>query len=176
MQKKAAVEKVDRDEPGLVVTSPRCTAYSTLLNFGACSDEHRKRLTEECDNHLDTALDACEKQLDGGRYFLHEAPHAASSWKKQRVEDLMNRDGVLYVRNDQCASGQTTLLPHGEVVPARKVTGWLTNSEEIARSLSALQCPNRLGDGVVHKHGALVNGRAKDAENYAEELVTTVLV
>ena len=69
----------------------------------------------------------------------------------------MDRDGVRFVRNDQCEAGMTTVV-NGQVLPARKTTGWITNSEEIAKELEEFFCRNRLAidDSQKHVHGELV--------------------
>ena len=38
---------------------------------------------KEALHHLHTSCDVYEKQINEGRYFLHEAPWGATSWKDE---------------------------------------------------------------------------------------------
>ena len=68
------------------------------------------------------------------------------------------------VTSDLCMFGLATPGSRpGEQVAARKRTKFLTNSVEVARALE------RRCDGS-HPHQLLLNGRAKRAEEYTEEL------
>ena len=83
------------------------------------------------------------------------------------MKRLMNRSGVQRVIGDQCQFG---LKPkdHEGIGPARKRTGFLTNAVCIARRLDK-KCPN-ISKHQVHRHVALVNGRARAAQGYPDKL------
>eukprot|EP00973_Karenia_brevis_P065652 9126060-Karenia_brevis.AAC.1 len=56
-----------------------------------------------------------------------------------------------------------TVEIEGVEYPARKTTGWTTNSRCIAEELAQFQCRNRTTKltGEYHEHGQLIRGRAK---------------
>ena len=91
--------------------------------------------------HLRFACKLYKRQVQKGRFFLHERPHTASSWNEDDVREVMNTEGVLYVRSDQCEAGQTEQGLHSTTTSrVRATTGWLTNSEQIAEKLSHFSC------------------------------------
>ena len=61
---------------------------------------------------MDMCVKMYNKQLESGRYFLHEAPRTARSWHIAGIRDLLARKDVFYVANDQCEAGQT--VPVGQ--------------------------------------------------------------
>ena len=67
------------------------------------------------------------EQLSRGRYFLHEQPTFATSWKVKCMDDLAKDPMVLAAEIDQCAYGLTSKDMEGEA-PADKPTRFLTNS------------------------------------------------
>ena len=145
----AALAKVDMDEPALLVTSPICTPFSSMMRWCGIEASKLERNLEEGRRHLSISMAACKKQhlASPRRLFVHEHPDGATSWNEDSVQELLAMEGVYYVRNDQCAAGQTEQGPHSKVAPlVRKTTGWMTNSERIARRLRAFVCPNRLKD------------------------------
>eukprot|EP00973_Karenia_brevis_P037723 5204519-Karenia_brevis.AAC.1 len=76
------------------------------------------------------------------------------------------------MKNDQCESGMTVEID-GVEYPARKTTGWMSNSREVAHELAKFQCRNRTTKwtGEYHEHGQLISGRAKQCSGYRPKLV-----
>jgi len=100
---------------------------------------------------------------------LHEHPSQASSWAEEEIQKLANEENVRISVADQCQYGLTT-WSHTKGIkdtPARKTTKFMTNSDEIARELS------RRCDGA-HKHQQLLEGRAKEAQVWPEELCKAI--
>ena len=79
-------------------------------------------------------------QVAGGRYFLHEHPMNATSWKDSCIRDIIDMRGVERIVNDQCQLGQED----GKGRPVKKPTGWMSNPNHILRSLDA-RCKGREG-------------------------------
>ena len=129
---------------------------------------------EQGRRHLDLSIELYNAQMDDGYHFIHEHPHGAASWQEERVQALLRRPGVQWVRNDQCAAGQTTTASDGKAAPARKTTGWLTSSRRVAEELARFQCPNRVRPGS-HEHTHLINGKAKATSAYPPRLVAALL-
>ena len=79
-------------------------------------------------------------QLKEGRYFIHEHPAGATSWRMEVIRKLWGEEGVRAVVADQCESG---LMSHDRwgTAPAKKPTRFLTNSWHVAEALS-MRCQN----------------------------------
>ena len=73
-------------------------------------------------------------QVDQGLYFLHEHPDGASSWKNTKVQKIANTPGVYRVKGDMCTWDMKQEDEQGEGV-IRKRTGFMTNSQELAKGL-----------------------------------------
>ena len=173
IQEKGAFELQETVRPYLLVGSPDCAPWSQLMGFGTGAATQPERM-EKARRHLNISCQMYNRQFDEGRHFLHEHPHGARSWQEQCIIDLTARDGVYWVRNDQCETGQTAKAVSGAgILPARKTTGWLTDVKYIAEALAKFQCRNR-GEGY-HEHAHLISGRAKGTEEYQPILVAAVL-
>ena len=100
--------------------------------------------------------------VENGMYFLHEHPWSARSWDEKCVRDVLELKGARVVKGDMCCFGM-----YQEVDAClqfvKEATGFVTNASGIADELSK-QCE---GD---HAHVHLLNGRAKRAEVYPDEL------
>ena len=93
-----------------------------------------------------------------GKYFLHEHPATALSWKEEEIAALASKPSVHLVTMHQCQYGLVTPSHDepGKMVPALRPTKWLTNSSIMASQLDK-KCK------FDHKHQHLVGGRCKDA-------------
>ena len=148
----------------LVIGSPMCKAFSRLQNWNykRMDPEKKERMIREGKRHVEFCMMLYKIQHDNGMYFLHEHPYSATSWKLPIVQDLMKLDGVQVVKGDMCAFGMWQERD-GERQLVMKPTGFMTNAQELAKELSET-CS---GD---HSHIKLLNGRAKRAEVYPDEL------
>ncbi len=52
-------------------------------------------------DHIEWMMRFYKKQVDGGRWFLHEHPLTATSWKLPCVMKMMAESGVRCVVGDQ---------------------------------------------------------------------------
>ena len=165
------VKKLD---PDWLIGAPPCTAFSIWnygLNYKKMDAEAVREKLEEGRIHLAFVASLYEDQIRRGKYFLHEQPATAMSWKEEPIEKIMNSRAKTYVVTaDQCAYGLTT--PSAEdpekLLPALKPTRFLTNSEIMAEQLSR-RCSKD------HIHQPLVGGRCKDAAMYPSKLVRSIL-
>ena len=135
-------EIIEKDEPWLLTGSPRCDPFSQeqYLNRATTDEKVRERRLLEGREGLLVAIKAYTNQHDAGRYFLHEHPATATSWREQGMVDLMSREGVYYAQGPMCRYGLQ--LPEkyrdeSDGVPeyVRKETGFVTNSEEVWHEL-----------------------------------------
>ncbi len=172
------VEKlIDLEEPRLLTGSPPCEAFSRLLNIS----KHR-RSPEAIQNQKDVgrrrlhvAIKFYRKQHEAGRYFLHEHPDSAESWKDGEMMNLMDVEGVYVVKGPMCrwemqATDRRGLQGTGYV---KKMTRWVTNCWALAQLLEGV-CEAESG-GVWHRHIHLIGGIAKQAQVYPPKLVKAVL-
>ena len=77
-------------------------------------------------------------RVGGVRYFMHEHPDTASSWRLDCIKELAAHPSVHESRAHMCAYGLTSVDEHGEGL-VRKATRCLTNSPEVAKMLQR-QC------------------------------------
>ena len=171
------VEELERQivqmDPYLVTGSPPCEAFSNLLHI---SKAKRDPMSIEEDlrvgrHHLATAARVYMQRHLVGKYFLHEHPAYAKSWKEDCIQKIMEMDGVYLVKGPMCRWGMMSEDASGPGY-VRKETGWLTNSSELARILEGM-CSRVYGDW--HRHVHLINGRAARAKRYPPKLVSAVL-
>ena len=163
---KTMMSYIDSVKPKVLIGSPPCTPFSQLSTFSASTADPEERAAKlaEGRQHLETACRAYKAQIKGKRFFVHEHPWGATSWSEPSIREVMNMPGVMVVRGDQCMHGLTTTTPDGEVLPAMKPTGFMTNCPLMAEALSK-RC-----DGG-HTHAQLVGNRAGPAAIYTPQLV-----
>ena len=107
-----------------------------------------------------------EVHQEAGRYFFHEHPAGASSWRENCIQTLLSKHGVTSVNGDQCRYGLVA-TDNGYIGPARKSTGVMTNSPCIAKSFGK-RCENTTHK-KAHEPVLLTNGRAKAAQVYPQQ-------
>ena len=166
---------IDEDDPYLLTGSPRCDPFSVLrsLNWRSLGAEQNVLRREEGERHVELAVRYYEKQMDRGRYFLHEHPAGADSWDMDKVKKLQKRDGVFTVSGPMCKWGMQLDTRHKGKGFVYKPTRWITNSRILA-SLLDQRCTNWTG-GPLHRHVSLVGGLAHLCERYPQSLVEAVL-
>ena len=154
-------ELIDREEPLLITGSPPCHLFSKLqaISWNKIPPEIREKRLKEALHHLHTSCDVYEKQIQQGRYFLHEAPWGATSWKDERVERISSRGDVYVVRGPMCKWGLTATDRRGLQGTGfvRKETGWMTNHPGLAELLET-ECTNKTGGAPWHRHIHLIGG------------------
>ena len=118
--------------------------------------------------HLHTCIKFYRRQIAHSRYFLHEHPAGATSWRTPQVQEILHLPNVRRITSDMCAFGMTQYDGQGPGL-IKKPTGFMSNSPEILKQLS------RRCDGM-HRHILLMNGRAKRAQVYPDELCKQILI
>ena len=155
-------ETLKRDEPSLVVGSPECRMFSGLQNLSGWSS-HKQEELERARKHLAFVCQVYQYQMDNGRWFLHEHPSTATSWRESCVLKVMKKEGVATTIADQCMFGLQTWDKSGKPAIAKKKTRFMSNAEEILKAIS------RKCDGT-HLHQPLLEGRAGPAAKYPPAL------
>lgn len=123
--------------------------YSTLqnLNLGKMQPSVRDRRFQDAHCLLDFAMLVAERQIQRGKFFCHEHPAQATSWRRASVQRVAQLPGCQTVTFDQCRVG---LMTPASQMPLRKRTTLLTNSPAVVNTFRPLQCACPQGHhGVV---------------------------
>ena len=106
--RRRARKKVDTEEPMFLIGSPFCTPYSPLqaLSANRRDPEEVKREQVRAGIHTEIITSLYKQQVLAGRYFLHEHPLCATSWKLDCILGVMDMNGVGSEWCDQCQYGQ----------------------------------------------------------------------
>ena len=89
-------QRVRDEEPVLLIGSPMCRAFSTLIELtqaGKPSEVELKSLVERCVTHLKFCFRMYATQRNVGRLFLHEHPWDAWSCGLSFVNEMAEKDG-----------------------------------------------------------------------------------
>ncbi len=166
--------------PYVLIGSPMCTHYCSwqALNYAKSNDKVRiERERAAAEEHMNFVASLYEDQLDAGRYFLHEHPLGATSWKLPKLQAVLERAEVQRVRGDQCQFGSQIHEGEFRGDPILKPTGFMTNSPAIAEAL-AVRCQGHGGacsrpQGGTHR---LCSGKhAKYAAIYPKRLCRAII-
>ena len=160
-----AQKRFSDEKPYLLILSPMCLAFSQLQALNTKPE----RLGQNCCGRASVtwSLHAVESQIVRGGHVLFEHPWAATSGDEPCLKRLLAINGMRRVRCDQCQFGLTSVDDAGNVGPARKATGFMTNDEYIAA------VDRRCFGG--HDHTQCSNGSAKACEKYPPRLVAAIL-
>ena len=106
--RRACWARLKEEDPWMVVGSPPCTAFSVLnTGFNKYRSAPEKSAKRELEGKILPwfALDIYAWQVRRGRYFMHEHPGAASSWRLPEVRRVWSMDSVSSTVNDACMFG-----------------------------------------------------------------------
>eukprot|EP00435_Cladocopium_sp_Y103_P033240 s571_g8.t1 len=118
---------IDLYDPRVFLLSPPCTLFSQLMKlWGRQAIGEEKYLTRllTAKQLWEFACDIAKSQLGRGQYFVLEHPDGASSWEEDSAISLMQQDGVMVSRFDQCRFGLKAPVSRK---PIRKRTKLLHN-------------------------------------------------
>ena len=150
--------------------------FSSLQNLS--KNKRDKHVFDEkmkiAEKHMEFCLELYAIQVRGGRYFLHEHPNGASSWRMKSMVKIMAKDNVHTTACDMCAYGLTTKDGEGEAL-VEKRTRLMSNSPEIIKRVSN-QCTNRGGKDASkhHRYGDVTCGRARQCQVYPKAFCRAV--
>ncbi|MCP2505128.1 MAG: hypothetical protein NLN65_07530, partial [Candidatus Poseidoniaceae archaeon] len=164
-----AMDKVLSKEALLIIGSPLCTSFSQLQNWNYqnMKPEKRDKMMREGKQHLEFCMLLYQLQHENGMYFLHEHPYTATSWKNAKVQELLNTEGIECVQGHMCCFGMFQETSEGTQL-VKKPTGFMSNAKGIREELGK-KCNGE------HSHVSLLNGRAKRAQVYPDELCYRIL-
>ena len=163
-------------KPTFLIGSPMCTMFSQLQNLNKDRDvEKFEERLKNAEKHIQFVVKLYRMQLEGGRYFIHEHPASASSWKLPCMRDLWKEKGVHAVIADQCEFGLKSRDKWGDA-QARKPTRFMTNAHCVGETLD-VRCQNaKRNVKEQHRHVQLIGAtRAHDAQEYPKELCEAIV-
>ena len=153
-------------KPLVLLGSPECAPFSVLRGLNQHKPGYAEKLREGM-QHLKLCCELYTYQVRCGRFFVHEHPWSASSWGVSLMQDVLKLPGVQTAFVDQCMFGQT-VTKHGVTGPARKSSGFASNSHHIVEELSR-KCDKS------HQHIPLIGGVARQTAAYPSGLVDAIL-
>ena len=100
------------------------------MNYPKIDRDKVQRTIEEDKTHLNFVVSLYRNQMLKGKYFLHEHPATALSWKEDTVLALILSPSVHTVVAGQCMYSLSTPAEAStnERLPAMKPTKFMTNS------------------------------------------------
>ena len=169
-KRNAVIRLISETKPVLVIGSPMCTMFSSLQNLNNNRDtpEFRQRL-KEAESHVEFCIKLYVMQIRGGRYYLHEHPRGATSWKLPVVQKFIRETSALFVDSNMCAFDMMAEDKQG-VGYVFKPIRFMTNSRCLARELNGYRCNGK------HRHVHLLDGRAAKAAVYPDSLCKAICV
>ena len=119
--RQAARRLLQVKKPRLLVGSPACTIFSTLINLSKerMDPQVFEQRWKEAVLHFAFVVELYKEQHQAGRLFLHEHPQGASSWGLESITGLLRTPGVLCADADQCMLRLVSYSKSGEAIPAR---------------------------------------------------------
>ena len=105
-----ATRMVVEDEPFCLIGSPPCTMFSILQNGNKWRFTKRywdKKL-QDAEVPIHFCLTLYEIQRRAGRYYLHEHPRTATSWKLKSMGRFEYYADIMYVDTNMCQFGMVT--------------------------------------------------------------------
>ena len=109
-------QRIRDEEPVLLIGSPTCLAFSTLIELMQAvkpSEFELKILVERCVTHLKFCFRMYETQRSAGRLFLHEHPWDAWSRGLSFVNEMAEKDGVHRTKVDFSWQRTVSRKDHG---------------------------------------------------------------
>ena len=108
-------------------------------------------------------IEIYQMQMDIGKFFLHEHPDSASSWKLPEVQRMMNNRKVRIVKCDMCTFGMEATDKEGTAL-VRKIIKLMSNSSEILKRIES-KCTSEAG-AAKHRHADITGGQTRQCQVY----------
>ena len=101
-------DKLRKDKPLLVIGSPMCTDWSSMmcLNWPKMKEEEIAARMKAARMHLKFCTQVYRYQADSSRHVLHEHPSAARSWKEPTMKKLTRMQDNMVAKADRCQYGR----------------------------------------------------------------------
>ena len=131
------------------------------MNYPKMNKDRVRTLIAEGRVHLNFVCSLYRRQVERSKFYLHEHPATALSWKEDVTDSFARYPLAHVVVGHQCQYGLVTpsAADKTKMSPALKPTRFLTNSKVMADQLCK-KCPGN------HTHQPLEGGRCRDAALY----------
>ena len=109
--RKLCRELINKQNPDWIIGAPPCTAFSIWnhgINYKKIDPEAVRQLLNDGRQHLRFACSLYRRQIARGKFFLHEHPASAMSWKEEEIDALSRLPYVHVVTADQCMYGSVS--------------------------------------------------------------------
>ena len=161
-----------QQKPLFIISSPPCTAFSTLQNI---SKHKRDPEVVEAEKragivHIKFCIELYKIQLQHHWYFIHEHPSGATSWQLPEIIAIMAEPSVGAALVDMCSYGMTA-LKNGKRGLVRKRTRLMSNSGEVLKRVATVCSNVGKEEHLKHEHVPLDQGSAKKAQVYPRGFV-----
>ena len=128
------------DTRDTAVASDRTTSLyyvqlSTELESGEVDPDKCRKSLVEARTHLEFSAEIYRMQIDEGRYFLHEHPSTASSWRYGCMQRSIVNPYVGSIVSHMCHYGMVQKYDDGTGKHVKKPIRWLSNPP----------CPEQIG-------------------------------
>ena len=102
-----AIERIKMDKPLLIVGSPMCTDWSSMMNMNwpRMTEEERARRMKEARKDFRVCIKVHKYQMSQHRYYVHEHPMSAKSWQEPEMKAMMKKEKDIIAKIDQCQYG-----------------------------------------------------------------------
>ena len=103
-QRNKCIKEILTQRPAFLIGSPMCTAFSILqgLNRSRMDPIKWEAMWNKGVRHMLFAIKLYRIQHDAGRFFLHEHPASASSWRLPEMQSLMDDLNIKKVNAHMC--------------------------------------------------------------------------
>ena len=162
-------ELLEWQDPDLTTTSPPCDPFSPTqaLNRHKHTEQSWQAMRERGLRHLRVCMKVCMHRYHRHRYFLHEHPYLASSWREPMVDNVLSMPGVILILSHMCKFGKVASrqLSDGIIRLSKKPEGIMTNSPEIAFEVD-VRCDHPL----KHTYPRCMDGATNPASGHQDSV------
>ena len=109
-QREKCMKNIIEQKPHFLIGSPMCTAFSALqgLNKWRMHPTKWQSMMDKGLRHMRFAIKLYRLQAEQGRWFLHEHPNSATSWKMPEMASLMSDLELQRTVGHMCRYGMTS--------------------------------------------------------------------
>ena len=114
-----AARRIMKEKPFVLIISVMCGPWSSMMNANWKKIDTAKveQMMKDARMHLEFACKPAMIQHCGGRYFVHEHPECARSWREPMVTRLHPRTGAMNIATGQCMYGHVRTDDNGVIRP-----------------------------------------------------------
>ena len=161
---------LDMVKPLVLITSAPCAWYSQLnhlFNIPKMDPLVKQQRDMEARTLFLFGLKCCQLQADGGRFYVHEHPDGAKSWKLPEMLQHVQAYQPMFARFDQCEFG---LVSKVKRKPMKKGTKLMTNSKHVFQMFDQHFCSGHDHQPIIGQEGGI--NRSRWAQKYPPAMVS----